>query len=161
MTNLYKEETPIDEVFRSNIFKTSLVLFTKYCTFCFFVLSIFIFSSVVQAATIHVPADHSTIQAAIDAASGGDIVLVADGTYTGEGNKNLDFKGKAITVQSENGPESTIIDCENSGRGFYFNSEEGPNSIVSGFTITNGKTGYPDPDGSGIYFGKSSLIHTG
>jgi len=32
-----------------------------------------------------------------------DTVLVADGTYIGEGNKNLDFGGKAITVTSENG----------------------------------------------------------
>ena len=33
-----------------------------------------------QAATIHVPADQSTIQAGIDAAVGGDLVLVASGT---------------------------------------------------------------------------------
>ena len=62
-----------------------------------------------------------TIQKGIDVAvSGEDTVQVADGTYTGLGNKNLDFKGKAITVTSENGTELTIIDCEDNGRGFYF-----------------------------------------
>lgn len=64
-----------------------------------------------SAATIHVPGDQPTIQAGINAASDGDTVLVADGTYTGKGNKDLDFNGKAITVKSENGPENCIINC--------------------------------------------------
>ncbi|MEJ2729360.1 MAG: choice-of-anchor Q domain-containing protein [Deltaproteobacteria bacterium] len=104
-------------------------------------------------ATINVPTvDYPTIQAGIDAAADGDTVLVADGTYTGDGNIDLDFKGKAITVTSENGPENTIIDCENNGRGFNFQSGEGQDSVVSGFTITNGKA----TDGGGIYIYDSS-----
>ena len=51
-------------------------------------------------------ADFSTIQEAIDAAVDGDAVLVAPGTYTGDGNRDIDFKGKAITVRSENGPRT-------------------------------------------------------
>ncbi|MCK4343472.1 MAG: right-handed parallel beta-helix repeat-containing protein [Phycisphaerae bacterium] len=89
-------------------------------------------------ATLHVPGDYTTIQAAIDAAVDYDYVLVADGIYTGVGNKNLDFAGKVITVRSENGPTYCIIDCEGNGRGFYFHSGEGPDSIVDGLTITNG-----------------------
>ena len=92
-----------------------------------------------------------TIQKGIDVAvSGEDTVLVADGTYTGLGNKNLDFKGKNITVKSENGPESTIIDCTNYGRGFYFHSFE--TATVNGFTIVNGKA----EKGGGIYCSSSS-----
>ena len=81
--------------------------------------------------------DFLTIQEGIDAAAGGDTVLVADGTYTGDGNKNLDFGGKAITVKSDNGPEGCIIDGEGNGRGVYFHSGEGPDSVLEGFTIKN------------------------
>jgi len=88
------------------------------------------------------PADFATIQAAIDDSNDGDTVLVADGTYTGDGNRDIDFHGKGITVKSQNGPENCIIDCNGSEahkhRGFYFHSEEDACSSVIGFTITNG-----------------------
>ena len=100
------------------------------------------------AAVIRVPSDQPTIQAGIDAAVNGDTVLVADGTWTGFGNKNLDFKGKAITVKSENGAENCIIE----GRGFIFQSGEGEYSVLSGFAIQNGYSDY----GGGIYCGNSS-----
>lgn len=93
-----------------------------------------------------VPGQYLTIQAAIDAAVDGDVVIVVDGTYTGTGNKNLDFGGRAITVRSENGPEFTTIDCQNDGRGFYFQTGETQDSVVDGFTIINGSTDY----GAGI-----------
>jgi hypothetical protein len=91
-----------------------------------------------SSTTIHVPADQPTIQAGINAAIPGDTVLVAPGTYTGADNKELDFKGKAIVLRSEDGAGTTVIDCEQQGRGFYFQAGEGPSSVVEGFTITNG-----------------------
>lgn len=100
----------------------------------------FVFSA--QAATIlRVPSQYQTIQAAIDAASNGDTVRVARGTYRGAGNKDLDFRGKAITLESEDGPAYTIIDCEGIGRAFYFHSGESSLSVVNGFTIKNGSPG--------------------
>lgn len=90
----------------------------------------------VSATTWHVPDECLTIQCGIDSASAGDTVLVADGTYTGDENRDIDFKCKAIVVMSEHGREVTIIDCAgdslNPHRGFYFHSGEGPNSVVQG-----------------------------
>ena len=89
-------------------------------------------------ATIFIPDDFAGIQDAIDASTNGDTIIVRDGTWTGTGNKNLDFGGKAITLRSEKGPQNCIIDCELDGRGFYFHSGETDKSVVDGFTITNG-----------------------
>ena len=118
-----------------------------------------------DAATINVPADYSTIQAAIDAAVSGDVVVISPGTYTGAGNQDLDFKGKAITVRSTdpNNPivvASVIINCPGTvgspHRGFYFHSGESTSSVIDGLTITNG---YVRDYGGAVYcYSGSPLI---
>jgi len=90
------------------------------------------------ADVIYVPTDYPTIQEAIDASADGDEIVILDGVYTGDGNKNLDFAGRLITVRSENGPDNCIIDCEHSGRGFNFHTGETAAAVVRGLTITNG-----------------------
>lgn len=99
-----------------------------------------------------VPSLYPTIQSAIDDCNDGDVVIIAPGTYTGEGNRDIDFLGKAITVRSESGPDNCTIDCNGteaeSHRGFYFHNREDANSVVSGFNIING---YTKNDGGGIY----------
>ncbi len=107
------------------------------------------------AATIHVPEQYLTIQEAIDAAGDGSTIVVADGIYTGTGNRNISFKGRAITVQSKNGPEYCIVDCKHSGRGFIFDTCEGQDSVLDGFTIKNG---YSTDFGGGIYCGSSGPV---
>jgi hypothetical protein len=104
------------------------------------ILCFSLLSPLTYAATINIPEDQPTIQAGIDTAQNGDIVLVDDGIYKGEGNVNLDFKGKRITLKSRNGTEATIIDCEKKfeTRGFYFHNGERNESVLDGFTITNG-----------------------
>ncbi|MHC4640846.1 MAG: right-handed parallel beta-helix repeat-containing protein [Planctomycetota bacterium] len=99
------------------------------------------------------PADFNNIQAAINDANDGDTIIVADGTYTGDGNRDIEFLGKEIVLRSENGPENCIIDCQHYGRGFHFNNDEDPNSILDGFTIKNG---YAQSYGGGILCEQSS-----
>ena len=86
------------------------------------ILSLFTLNIISFAAVIIVPTDQPTIQAGIDAANNNDIVLVAEGIYRGEGNVNIDFKGKQITLKSINGAKATIIDCEEipGYKRFYF-----------------------------------------
>ena len=116
-------------IFQCSTFRVVSIIFTF-----FFVIPY----KPVFGGILNVPNDYQTIQGAIDAATDGDTVVVEDGTYTGSGNKNILFYGKAITVESANGPQNCRIDCESSGRGFNFINEESANSILSGFTITNG-----------------------
>lgn len=99
---------------------------------------------------LNVPsAAYPTIQSGVNAAHDGDTVLVADGTYSGPGNRDIDFNGKNITVTSQNGPTKTIIDCGGTfstdglgnHRGFYIHSGETA-ATISGFTVKNGYETY-------------------
>ncbi len=125
------------------------------------------------AAILLVPQQYNTIQSAINASSDGDIIVVKPGTYTGYGNRDIDFgKGltpshtRAITVTSYINPDnpnpdiiaSTIIDCqgteENPHRAFTFERGEGNDSKVLGFTIINGYAQGPrGGDGADDYSG--------
>ncbi len=111
--------------------------------------------TVAGAETLHVPGQYATIQAAMNAAVNGDTVLVADGTYTGAGNTNLSFFSTPITVRSQSGPETCIIDCGGDSVAFWLSGDP-PDAIIDGFTITNGG-GYP---GGGLYmyyFGDATI----
>ncbi|MBT5382164.1 MAG: DUF1565 domain-containing protein [Phycisphaerae bacterium] len=108
---------------------------------------------VTTAATINVPADYTTIQAAVDAASNGDEILVAPGTYTGTGDEVVDTLGKAITIKASGTPEETIIDGEGARRVVQCAGGEGADTIIEGFTITGGSADY---NGGGIYCYNSS-----
>ncbi len=105
---------------------------------------------VTTAATINVPADYTTIQAAVDAASGGDVILVAPGTYTDTQDGHVvDMKAKAITLRSTDGAAVTIIDGQNARRGIACYQGETNATVIDGFTITNGDAVEYDYNGDG------------
>ena len=83
------------------------------------------------------------IQQALDAAQSGDTVVLCDTTYSGDGNRDLDYGGKDLVVQSEGGnPENCVINCGGSAaashRGFYFHTGETAAAELIGVRITNG-----------------------
>ncbi|MHC4705595.1 MAG: right-handed parallel beta-helix repeat-containing protein [Planctomycetota bacterium] len=93
------------------------------------------------------PSQYGSIQSAVDDSNDWDVIIVTIGTHTGDGNRDIDFAGRAITLRSID-PEdldvvaSTVINCQGSvqepHRGFYFHSGEDANSVVSGLTVTGG-----------------------
>ncbi len=95
-----------------------------------------LFAGIASGALWYVPDDFATIQEALDSPSvvNGDIIAVRAGTYA----ENINFGGKAVTLISESGAESTIIDGSDNGSVVTFESNEGSTSVLQGFTITNG-----------------------
>ncbi len=59
-----------------------------------------------SAAVLRVPEDHTTIQAAIDAAGNTDEIWIGEGTYL----ETLDLRGKSLTLLGIAGADVTIID---------------------------------------------------
>lgn len=93
--------------------------------------------------TISVPTDAPTIQAAINLASDGDLILVAPGVY----QENIQLAGKTITLASQfhtsQNPsfiDQTIIDG-GSNAVITVKSSVGPDTKIIGFTIRNGNDG--------------------
>ena len=102
-----------------------------------------------------------TIQKAVDTVSPQGHVILKPGTYTGLGNRDIDLKGKPVSVTSINpylalNIETTIIDCQASQsqqhRAFLFDNGEDANSVLQGLTLTGG---YID-NGAAVYCNNSS-----
>ncbi len=100
-----------------------------------------------NAQKIEVPSDHSTIQAAIEAANVGDSIIVSPGTYL----ENINFKGKDLFLSSlfylandRDYISTTIIDGSqpsnpDSASVVLFVNGETRAAVIQGFTITGGK----------------------
>ncbi len=96
----------------------------------------------------------ATIQHGIDAASSGDTVIVAEGTYV----ENIQFKGKNIVLTSTDPLDpsvvaSTIIDGNKAGSVVTFSGTESEACALAGFTIRNGEA---VGDGGGVCGGTES-----
>jgi hypothetical protein len=110
-------------------------------------LVLFMGTSPAPAATWLVAPDGSsnpsTIQAAVVAASPGDTVALADGIFTGNGNRDVSFLGKAIVLRSVSGhPESCVVDAggsqDDNHRCFYIHGGEGVGTVIEGITLRHG-----------------------
>jgi hypothetical protein len=126
--------------------------------FTFVMLVCFIRVSFSLGAVLEVPSlEYPTIQSAIDAASDGDEIIVAEGRYF----ENINFKGKNITLRSiePNNPdvvEATIID--GSGTLVTFVGSESEECVLSGLTIVNGG---PGVSGNGSRAAVSNCVISG
>lgn len=88
--------------------------------------------------------DYATIQAALDAAFSGDLVeLESGGIFRGDGNRDLSFAGKAVTLRTEGGArEIAVLDCEGSvadpHRAIRFETFEGVGTVIDFVAFKNG-----------------------
>ncbi|MBD3236470.1 MAG: hypothetical protein GF330_07190 [Candidatus Eisenbacteria bacterium] len=105
--------------------------------------------------------DFPSIQAAIDACVAGDVVELTDGEFTGDGNREIDFLGKAITLRSRSGNAAAcVLDCQGSPqeprRGLLLCSGEGPDTRIEEITIRDGFG--MDPGGGIVCRGSAPAI---
>jgi len=76
-------------------------------------------------------ADFTKIQDAVDAATSGDTIIVYPGTYT----ENIDVNKDHLTISSENGAHSTIVQAANSDDHVFNVTADWVN--ISGLTVQN------------------------
>ena len=102
------------------------------------------------AAELAVPQQYETIQAAINAASDGDRVLVSAGIY----HEQVNLSGKGIQLIAIAGSEFTAIDGDDV-RTVIVGSNEPATCVVRGFTIQHGRD-YGYNNGGGVKIRGSS-----
>jgi|GEM_PF-3112959 len=108
------------------------------------ILSVFLCANCAGATTLNVPVQYTTIRAAVDAAVSGDIVQIADGTYSGAENTDIELLDKDIIIQGNpENPASCVIDCSLHGsyRGFVYGYAITSLSRLEGITIRGSNQG--------------------
>lgn len=128
-------------------------------------MSTFAVASAVSAAELHVEADGSgkypTIEAAIEASVDGDEVVLGDGVFRGDGNRDLELPRHDLTIRSASGdPIRTRLDVEGSAaeehfgfyRGFFAGADR---YVLEGISITGGHVrGF----GSAVHLDQGELV---
>ncbi|UCC71572.1 MAG: right-handed parallel beta-helix repeat-containing protein [Gemmatimonadota bacterium] len=96
-----------------------------------------------QFTVINVPGDHSTVQAAINAASPGDTILVGPGTYVDqiELDKAVTLASHYLTTGDTSYISSTILDGGNGSYVIAIPSGTPDGATIQGFTIRNSDDG--------------------
>jgi hypothetical protein len=97
----------------------------------------------------------NSVKAGLSAASNPyEIVMVADGVYTGETNSNIRFPSNPVMLTSTGGAANCIIDGGSTNQGVLFADGQSNQSVLNGFTIRNGTATY----GAGISCQNSSPL---
>jgi len=138
-------------------------------TFLFFVTFVDVSAQDSGGIIIKVPEDFETIQSAINAASDGDTVLVATGSY----KENINLRGKNIILTSYFGItgdvsfiKSTVIDGSepahpDTASCVLIISGEDSSAVLQGFTLTGGTgTKWIDEHGAGTYIEGGAILVT-
>jgi parallel beta-helix repeat protein len=120
-------------------------------------LTLFTFSFSARAQnTINVPADHATIQEAVNAASAGDIIKVAAGEYVGFNvSKSLTVEGpnagiKPTSAGARTNPEAVINQANGSAT---IRVSGGAEVVIDGFKIFNTANSENAPNGISLSSG--------
>ena len=100
-----------------------------------------------SGATITVPGQAGSLEAAIAATGAGDTILVGPGTYRGPENRKVWVESDRAIIATH-GPQQTIVDCESVEEGFAFFPGVTSESCLDGFTIQNAR-----------YYGQGSAVY--
>jgi hypothetical protein len=100
----------------------------------------------------------TNIQDAINAAGGGETILVNDGIYKfgGLNSARVYSNNKFPVIQSVNGPDVTIIIGQSSG---YMCANLTDRTVLSGFTLKNSTNGFPNSAG-GVFCATTNCLVT-
>lgn len=105
--------------------------------------------------------DYPNIQAAVDAADDGDVIVLADGVFRGEGNWDVWVLDKSVTIESESGdPASTAMDCEdgaNQHRAFFLGGGVQP-VVVHGIGMLHGHASVAIPAGGAVNVSECDVV---
>ncbi len=127
----------------------------KSCSFLFFlvtVLFVLVFlAGSAFAATINVPADYPTLNAAVVASSAGDTIIIAAGTYS-DSNIYIDGPLSPLTITGAD-QDTTIVNAGGNNRVMEIT---GATVNISGLTLTNGAI--DGETGSGIYITDGATV---
>ncbi len=99
-------------------------------------------SAVQPGMSVHVPDDYDNVVDAVAAVCSDSTVTVASGTYQG----NIEAAGKALTLVSESGAASTVLEGDGTATVVALGTAGGE-TVFSGFTVTGGVDEY----GGGLY----------
>ena len=109
--------------------------------------SVLLAAASLSAQTRLVPSQYATIQAALAAANSGDTILVAPGVY----NERLTWPSvDPIRLIGQGGAAVTTIDGGAGGTVISFSGFASRQTVIAGFTITNGFLAGTSNQGAGI-----------